>query len=127
MHKRGIVHRDIKPDNILVMSSNYHVQLCDFGLSCHSSASKKELLRLQGTPGYIAPEHLNPEGYISGPKSDIFSLCAVFYSLVADDKLDLVCYGKSFEEVIFYNKKGRFNSMDALQNINNRSLSPYLI
>lgn len=115
MHKRGIYHRDIKPDNILIMSSNFHVRFCDFGLSSHITDSNNDLIDVRGTPGYKAPEHLQIGGYVSSQKSDVFSLGAVFYHLVSGNVLDLVV-GETSEEVVSNNTSGTFNTMQTLQN-----------
>jgi mitogen-activated protein kinase 1/3 len=49
LHSCGILHRDLKPQNILV-NDNCEVKICDFGLSCHVSTSKR---KLQGSDGNI--------------------------------------------------------------------------
>ena len=52
MHKRGFVHADIKPGNILVTERD-EVKIIDLGQACATGTVKK---RIQGTPGYMAPE-----------------------------------------------------------------------
>ena len=55
VHKMGFIHRDIKPDNILI-DSNGHIKLTDFGVS-KLGISRKEVTGTRvGTPGYQAPE-----------------------------------------------------------------------
>jgi serine/threonine protein kinase/tetratricopeptide (TPR) repeat protein len=84
-HSFGIVHRDIKPDNILVTSSGV-IKILDFGLAREFlsaedaqtlTGSEFELGRIVGTPAYMAPEVLL--GQPAGPSSDVFSLGVVFY------------------------------------------------
>jgi serine/threonine-protein kinase len=79
-HKRGIVHRDIKPGNIYVMRDG-HVKLLDFGIARISSAADG-LTRtnvVMGTLRYMSPEQAR--GRVDH-RSDIFSVGAVFYELL---------------------------------------------
>ena len=76
-HAQNIVHRDIKPDNIMITNNNT-VRLIDFGLS-KASRNNRQLTTMAGTPYYMAPEVL--EGSYS-KKADIWSLGVLLYTLV---------------------------------------------
>ena len=73
MHGRGFVHADIKPNNIMV-SEDGSVKIIDLGQACAIGTIKK---RIQGTPGYMAPEQAH-RGEIT-PKTDIYNLGAMMY------------------------------------------------
>ncbi len=69
-HEAGILHRDIKPQNIVVTPA-HEVRILDFGLSIHVTDTSEEQ-GFSGTVAYAAPERL--QGALSSPPSDIFSL-----------------------------------------------------
>src|SRR5499426_2889089 len=91
-HRNGIVHRDIKPDNIILLDSNDgvdHVKILDFGIAkvldmaidTHSLEQRlTNVGAVIGTPHYMAPEQC--QGEEADARSDIYSLGVVLYELL---------------------------------------------
>jgi serine/threonine-protein kinase len=75
-HHEGIIHRDIKPDNLLVTETG-KVKLADFGVARVPDAALTREGQFLGTPCYAAPETLREGRY--GPETDLFSFAAVLY------------------------------------------------
>lgn len=113
-HSLGVLHLDLKPDNIRI-SDFGDVVVCDWGLAdIISSKCDESLLEyctlveydldmmtidgvVKGTIGYMAPEQTTKTDIRKGPHTDIFSLGALLYTLLTDEK---AFFGESFEEVI---------------------------
>jgi tetratricopeptide (TPR) repeat protein len=87
-HSRGIIHRDVKPSNILLDGSGQEIaaRLMDFGLA-KSEAGEVTLTldgHMLGTPAYMSPEQVRDSHAVDG-RSDIYSLGVILYELVTGE------------------------------------------
>lgn len=83
-HRSEIIHRDIKPGNVMVDRSG-QMKLMDFGLAKPTGTSSDTDRLLVGTPGYIAPELF--EGNPPGPENDLFAMGCLAVELLIGRKL----------------------------------------
>ncbi len=96
-HDRGVVHRDIKPPNIMLVGGG-RVKIMDFGIArMRSSDLKTQTGLMMGTPRYMSPEQV--AGRPVDQRSDIFSLGTVLYELLTGTKL----FGGNDATEIMYN------------------------
>ncbi|MCA8922563.1 MAG: SUMF1/EgtB/PvdO family nonheme iron enzyme [Planctomycetes bacterium] len=95
-HSRGVLHRDVKPDNLLVDKEG-NVRVADFGL-----AAGKDLDRLTrtgaqlGTPAYMAPEQIDARREDLGPPTDVWALGVMLYEILTGER---PFKGKSFKDL----------------------------
>jgi len=82
-HARDVIHRDVKPANIHILSGG-QVKLMDFGLARLGASEMTATGMVLGTPHYMSPEQVRGEK--ADARSDIFSTGAVFYELLCNRK-----------------------------------------
>lgn len=78
-HKNGIIHRDVKPANIII-GSDGSLKITDFGIARIPSSELTETGKFLGTPYYMSPEQIDGKDVDS--RSDLFSLGVIFYQLL---------------------------------------------
>ena len=108
MAEKNIMHRDLKPDNMILKYPNSlskcELKIVDFGLATESDIPEY-LFKRCGTPGFVAPEVINAPSNSNihySPKCDVFSAGVIFYILLTGNSpFD----GKSFKEILRKNKK----------------------
>ena len=84
-HANGVVHRDIKPDNILLDANSGRAMVTDFGIARAANDGDSRLTATGaaiGTPAYMSPEQCSGDPEIDG-RSDLYSLGAVAYQMIA--------------------------------------------
>lgn len=95
-HRHGVVHRDIKPTNIILMRRGGVVKITDFGIAHITGGSPTQVGALLGSPRYMSPEQV--QGKPVDGRSDIFSLGVVLYEMltgatpVCGDNLNAILY-----------------------------------
>jgi serine/threonine protein kinase len=82
-HEQGMIHRDVKPDNILIAAADGDVKLTDFGLAkdLDSDQNLTETSSILGTPNFMAPEQFN-DPKKADRRCDVYSLGATLYMAV---------------------------------------------
>ncbi len=93
-HSLGVVHRDVKPANILLLPDG-RVKVTDFGISRLDSVGTTQTGAVIGTPSYMSPEQCRGEPVDA--RSDLFSAGAVLYELLSGER---PFPGRSFTEVV---------------------------
>ena len=102
-HRQGVIHRDVKPANILVGDDD-SVKIVDFGLASARQHIGSRLTKsglLVGTPEYMAPEQIN--GSPVDPRADLYSVGILMYELLAGRK---PFTGETAVQVLFQHLEG---------------------
>jgi eukaryotic-like serine/threonine-protein kinase len=86
IHSQGVVHRDLKPDNIMLIDAEDRIKLIDFGIA-GSLASRRltfgKFTKTMGTPDYVSPEQV--KGKRGDARSDTYSLGAMLYEMLTGE------------------------------------------
>jgi eukaryotic-like serine/threonine-protein kinase len=83
-HEKRIIHRDVKPANILLAKSG-EVFVVDFGIALKEEDLRREAA-VVGTLAYMSPEQIRGEGHLVDGRSDVFSLGVVLYEMLTGDR-----------------------------------------
>ena len=107
LHKMGICHLDIKPENILIFGDNFEIKIGDFGVSSSIYRNNEKVLQSGdvGTYGYKAPE-INEGKDFDGEKADVFSFGVLLFVLLIGIKpfptAEIIDHGSNVQKLYRY-------------------------
>ena len=104
-HEQGILHRDVKPENILIDEDTGNVKVADFGLASFFETKDTSILggAICGSPSYMSPEQAS--GKPLSPAADVFSLGVTLYKLICGKR---PFEGDSASEILDNIRKGNY-------------------
>jgi serine/threonine protein kinase len=83
-HDEGIVHRDVKPANLLIRDADGAIKVADFGVARVTTSELTQSGTSLGTPAYMSPEQI--EGRTVDGRSDLFSLAVILYEALCGER-----------------------------------------
>ncbi|MES2524451.1 MAG: protein kinase [Gemmatimonadota bacterium] len=110
-HAHGVVHRDVKPENIFLDAATGRAMLSDFGIA-HSSEFDSRLTMTGtaiGTPAYMSPEQI--DGKPADPRSDVYSLGLVAWEMLTGER---PWEGETLYNVIYKQKHDELPAIDSM-------------
>ncbi len=112
-HARGVIHRDIKPDNIFLNDETGRALLSDFGIALSAEHSGQSVTAdvIVGTPAYMSPEQI--DGLELDGRSDVFSLGLIGYEMLAGVRPWL---DESISDVMYRQKAEPLTPLDEVRN-----------
>jgi serine/threonine protein kinase len=120
IHNHHVVYRDLKPENILLDTTG-HIKICDFNLAKANISKQKKATSFCGSPMYLSPEMLDPEGV--DQRADIYGIGLLIYELICDrpaykaDNLNQLYEKIKANQIDFNNPKLEGDIKDLLQKI----------
>jgi beta-lactam-binding protein with PASTA domain len=79
-HRRGVIHRDLKPHNVMVEDDSDHIKVTDFGIARAGASDMTETGSIMGTAQYLSPEQA--QGHAVSASSDLYSVGVVLYEML---------------------------------------------
>ena len=123
LHNAGVVHRDVKPDNLLSTGKG-NFKLSDLGLALFSGREAKTATGgVVGTPGYLAPEAFSQSSEKLGPEFDIYSVAVIFVEALTGKR---AFSGKTPLEVVNEQLRGEITTQALVDRGINRSVAKVL-
>lgn len=117
LHKRGVIHNDIKPENVLITRADNSLKLIDFGLS--DSDAEYAMRNLGCTPHYASPELKSRSGDVDA-RSDIYSIGLLMQEIFGHSRIATRCINSDPAK--------RYTNINALQRAwNNRHRPRYIV
>ncbi len=125
LHKQKVIHRDLKPNNILITDgmNGRFVKITDFGLATIHEFEGQSHTKYTGTQRYVAPEVMSSRKYDT--KADIYSLGLILQELFNIDINEYLKYKSFFEILIFDFLFEFFFIRSSMMIINNSLLNKY--
>lgn len=101
-HSKGVVHRDMKPSNVIINSDGEPIVM-DFGLARRYHAGEQEITHsdtIVGSPAYMAPEQVEPRLGDLGPAADIYALGVLLYQMLCGKRPFDGAIGSIFAQIL---------------------------